>query len=236
MNMDYFVGYKFQSNSFSTMLNNHPTSSIIPFYNTNLNHIFGYMQRNTLTDLQRKWLIDASHLMPILEKLGICSKNKLLFNLENYDFYTFIFNPNVSLPRIASAVGICSDSSVLNTVFNYSYKKELEIAEKYLKLLKSADTRSIEFNLSLSDVAKLLERKTCFYTKATFSLKDPSLLRTIDRIDCNKGYVKGNVVACIHAANQLKCLMFESKGSKMQLTPKMLINFANKIHDIQKEV
>jgi hypothetical protein len=34
--------------------------------------------------------------------------------------------------------------------------------------------------------------------------------RTIDRIDNNKGYVKGNVVSCSRKANQLKNLVFES--------------------------
>ena len=59
---------------------------------------------------------------------------------------------------------------------------------------------------------RLMSRKTCFYTKRKFNntLDHPDY-PTLDRIDCNKGYVKGNVVVCTKFSNELKANLFEHK-------------------------
>ena len=92
-----------------------------------------------------------------------------------------------------------------------------DISRKFLNILESAKRRGKEFNLSLSEVKKLLNRKTCFYTgvKLVKALHDQvenpvEGARTFDRIDSELGYVIGNVVACSHFANQLKNDLFES--------------------------
>lgn len=82
---------------------------------------------------------------------------------------------------------------------------------------ENAKKRGIEFDLSITSMKNLLGSKRCFYTgigltkssgkEAELKLSD----FTIDRIDGTKGYVKGNVVACCHAANQMKN-QFESLG------------------------
>ena len=107
---------------------------------------------------------------------------------------------------------------------------ELQVAIKYQSLYNSAQKREIEFDLSLSDVSKLMSRKTCYYTGARLKGSGTSR-RTIDRLDADKGYVRGNVVACSHTANQLKNYLFESEHSEIRTTKKMLQNLLKKIPD-----
>lgn len=81
---------------------------------------------------------------------------------------------------------------------------------------ENAKKRGIEFALSFQSMKNLMSANQCYYTgiKLTKSSGD-GVMRlsdaTIDRIDPTKGYVKGNVVACCHAANQMKN-QFESLG------------------------
>ena len=94
---------------------------------------------------------------------------------------------------------------------------EGRIVNKWLHLRKSADKRDKEFNLSISDVRSLMRRKTCAFTGVvlvdTYVGETPPNLRTIDRLDNDKGYVRGNVVACSHYINQAKgCLTLKEFG------------------------
>ena len=102
---------------------------------------------------------------------------------------------------------------------------ELQVAKKYSRLLHSAASRGLPFNLTLSDIRKLLKRKTCAYTKVEFDDKVENFHRTIDRIDCNLGYVKGNVVACTHEANQLKEHFFEHNGFNPDTVNKIFYSY-----------
>lgn len=80
-----------------------------------------------------------------------------------------------------------------------------QIMSKWNSLRGSAKSRGLEFDLSLTSVRNLLAAKKCFYTKEFFnSSKNSPKYKTIDRIDPNKGYVKGNVVACSKGFNELK--------------------------------
>ena len=100
---------------------------------------------------------------------------------------------------------------------------EIRVAEKYLQLLQSAQRRHLDFNLSLVDVRNLLLRKTCYYSNVKFH-PNPGHehSRTIDRLDCNKGYVKGNVVACTYKMNIFKENAFEHKEVDLKSIQKML--------------
>ena len=91
------------------------------------------------------------------------------------------------------------------------------IARKFISILNNAERRGKEFNLTLKEVKKLLNRKTCYYTgvKLVNPLRDHEgnpidNARTFDRIDNEQGYVLGNVVACSHWSNQLKNILFEA--------------------------
>jgi hypothetical protein len=94
---------------------------------------------------------------------------------------------------------------------------DLYAAKHLVWKAENAKKRGIEFNLTVASMKNLLSAKRCFYTgigltKSTGKEDELKLSDfTIDRIDGSKGYVKGNVVACCHAANQMKN-QFESLG------------------------
>jgi len=93
---------------------------------------------------------------------------------------------------------------------------EERIIFKWKQLKQSAVDRGKDFKLTLEDVRKLMLVKKCYYLNVDLEdnyydqVKATPHERTIDRIDNNKGYIKGNVVSCSRKANQLKNLVFES--------------------------
>ncbi len=80
---------------------------------------------------------------------------------------------------------------------------DLIVAKKLLQLKQSADSRSIEFDLSFYTVRRLLNAKKCYYTGTVFEESGP-LARSIDRVDSSLGYLEGNVVACTIDINTKK--------------------------------
>ena len=72
---------------------------------------------------------------------------------------------------------------------------DIEVAKKLVNIHSSAQNRNLEFNLTFECVKKLLEYTTCYYTNVQFTEDGPSA-RSFDRVDNEKGYVVGNVVAC----------------------------------------
>ena len=69
---------------------------------------------------------------------------------------------------------------------------DLAVARKLVNLSNSAKSRGKEFNLNLTSIRNLMKAKHCYYT----GVKLTNSNRTIDRVDNDKGYVIGNVVAC----------------------------------------
>jgi hypothetical protein len=72
---------------------------------------------------------------------------------------------------------------------------DVEVAKKLINIYQSAQDRKLQFNLSFEYVRKMLEYKTCYYTNKTFTEDGPNA-RSFDRVDSEKGYIEGNVVAC----------------------------------------
>lgn len=91
------------------------------------------------------------------------------------------------------------------TAFNHinTVENDLIVAKKLLQLKQSADSRNIEFDLSFVTIKKLLNAKRCYYTGEPFE-ENGDNSRSIDRVDPNRGYVEGNVVACTVNINQKK--------------------------------
>lgn len=87
---------------------------------------------------------------------------------------------------------------------------DMYVAKKLIAKERNARERNIEFSMSFSAMRNIMRAKRCFYTGIELvlpvgdagNLKPNSL--TIDRIDSNKGYVKGNVVACSNEFNNMK--------------------------------
>lgn len=105
---------------------------------------------------------------------------------------------------------------------------DCDVAKKFLQLQESARRRGKDFTISLVDVRTLLKKKVCYYTGLKFTDED-NFKRTVDRIDNSKGYIKGNVVACTHIANQLKEMLVENKDSPFKDNTKALKKFIDKL-------
>ena len=101
---------------------------------------------------------------------------------------------------------------------------DIEIAKKMINIHQSAMDRKIEFNLSFEYVKRMLGFKTCYYTGVTFTDDGPNA-RSFDRIDSDKGYIEGNVVACTIDIN----------GKKSNLTIDEIACLYNKLVKIKKE-
>ena len=95
---------------------------------------------------------------------------------------------------------------------------DIEVAKKMINIHQSSVDRKIEFNLSFEYVKKLLEYKTCYYTNIPFT--DEGIhARSFDRVDSDKGYIEGNVVACTIDIN----------GKKSNLSVEEIICLYNKL-------
>jgi hypothetical protein len=80
---------------------------------------------------------------------------------------------------------------------------DIEVAKKLVNIHSSAQSRNLDFDLTFEYVKKLLEYSTCFYTNVQFTEDGPNA-RSFDRVDNDKGYVIGNVVACTTDINGKK--------------------------------
>lgn len=123
----------------------------------------------------------------------------------------------------------------------YVYEKDFDylIASRYMYLRKSAIERNKEFNLTLDDVRDLISTEFCAYTGIKLSEsntpdgeKDNPCLRTIDRLDPDKGYIKGNVYAVCLGVNTLKEKLFETTTPcNMNIGLDNILNMVNFLKD-----
>lgn len=113
--------------------------------------------------------------------------------------------------------------------------EDVMVCAKFLSLHSNAKARSKDFDLSIADVRKLLKTKRCAYTGEVLTKAKQSppnnIDRTIDRLDSDKGYVKGNVFAVSHYANSLKNALFE-KESEYKTTPEFIHAMTGKIIEL----
>jgi hypothetical protein len=80
---------------------------------------------------------------------------------------------------------------------------DLEVAKKMIKIFQSAQDRKLDFALSFKTVKTLLTHSSCYYTNKKFE-EEGQNARSFDRIDSDKGYIEGNVVACTIDINSKK--------------------------------
>jgi hypothetical protein len=102
---------------------------------------------------------------------------------------------------------------------NKTFISDVEVAKKLINIYQSAQDRKLQFNLSFEYVRKMLEYKTCYYTNKLFTEDGPNA-RSFDRVDSDKGYVEGNVVACTIDIN----------GKKSNLSFDEIACIYNKLH------
>jgi hypothetical protein len=87
------------------------------------------------------------------------------------------------------------EQKLIQPIQNKIYISDVEVAKKLINIYQSAQDRKLQFNLSFEYVRRMLEYKTCYYTNKPFTEDGPNA-RSFDRVDSDKGYVEGNVVAC----------------------------------------
>lgn len=82
---------------------------------------------------------------------------------------------------------------------------DLKAAKKLNQIKQSADSRTIDFCMTFTEVKRLLNTEKCYFTGVVLNETngDPNQ-RTFDRVDNDKGYVNGNVVACSREFNEIK--------------------------------
>ena len=100
---------------------------------------------------------------------------------------------------------------------------DVEVARKMVNIHSSASSRNLEFNLTFDYVKKLLEYDKCYYTNVPFTEEGLSA-RSFDRLDNDKGYILGNVVACTVDIN----------GKKNNLTIEEIIYLYKKLAYLKK--
>ena len=81
------------------------------------------------------------------------------------------------------------------------------IARSYISKIDNAKTNGHEFSLTFNQYKKIVSRKTCYYTSLPFSNDNQDYKKTLDRIDNSKGYINGNVVACLNVVNNIKAAL-----------------------------
>lgn len=84
-----------------------------------------------------------------------------------------------------------------------------QVITKRLNILKNANRRGLEFNLTDANVRALLNKKHCYYTGVEFDDENPLNARTFERVDDSKGYIQGNVVVVTDRANKIKNMLME---------------------------
>jgi len=89
---------------------------------------------------------------------------------------------------------------------------DVELAARYAKKAEMATDKGIEFDLSFTEYKRLHSLKRCAYSGLEFcgytdgKPDDKFRGRTLDRVESNIGYVKGNVVAVCWGVNNLKSI------------------------------
>lgn len=95
--------------------------------------------------------------------------------------------------------------------FPQAVNDDAQLASLYLHKLNNAKERGIGFSLTLSDMERIVQRKTCYYSGQKLIRENNHKNRpTFDRKDNSKGYTKENTVVCCHWVNQMKNDLFES--------------------------
>ena len=90
--------------------------------------------------------------------------------------------------------------------------QDMVIAQSYMNKINNAKQRDIEFDLSFTSFKNMCKANKCYFTGMPLSATTFS----IDRIDSNKGYVKGNVAACHTTFNSLKGIV-ENPNNELDL-------------------
>lgn len=80
--------------------------------------------------------------------------------------------------------------------------ERIQLAKCYKNKANNADSRGLEFDISILTFANIKAQKVCAYSGLPFGTGDDGL--SIERIDNNVGYVDGNVIPVRNVLNSLR--------------------------------
>ena len=118
------------------------------------------------------------------------------------------------------------------------------VIRKLINKQQNAKHRGLEFNMTHAIMRDLLIATHCFYTGLPLTENVhgegwKATDRTIERVDNEKGYIKGNVVAVCWAANQAKSVFenaAKSSGLDLRQAVNMFENIGTWLRAADKEV
>lgn len=191
------------NSNIATIVNRYNTSYRLHKSNPNMHYCISYT-KSLLLHLQ-----SLGFLVCIIDNSGW-----MMFKLSNnYDSLMDDIS-NKDIPHVKHAVVdnqtlTIKESRMID--FTPEIAKSLEFklkcSIKMKEIIKRCISSKLKFDLELSDIEELLSANQCYYTNKKF---DEFNLLSIDRVNSKKGYVKGNVVACISEINSVKSSLLES--------------------------
>lgn len=104
---------------------------------------------------------------------------------------------------------------------------DLMLASLFVFKYNECQRRGLEWGLSLAQLRKLMQRKTCYYTGVTMVKGDPKLRPTLERIDNSIGYTPENTTVVTWQANQIKNALFENERSDLLTDIKTMSKMLN---------
>ena len=197
-----------------------------------------YASHYKLTTLTSDYVSDYNELLGLLIKYkciecnGVNSNGLMkiagVLRPIREDMRKFI-NRQAKAVKINHPLSLCNELHLSDIVVNGGMEFDTYVAAKYLSKKHNAISRGIDFSLTLSDMARLLKVKKCYYSGITLALEGEHKL-TLDRKDDSVGYSKENTFACSYTVNQIKNKLMESreytKGMQDKDIKKMLLAFA----------
>ena len=161
----------------------------------------------------------------------VVNKSDLREKIDFVKEYLHVLCSTPVSPKTDNALGNKTHTSSSKTIILNTDKKithdrsvtDADVARKFLQVEESARKRGIEFSLNLTTVKNLMKAKKCKYTGLTYDYTDPERSPSFDRLDCNLGYIKGNVVSCMKCVNDLKNVLIEHPASEFKDNPALLL-------------
>lgn len=80
---------------------------------------------------------------------------------------------------------------------------DIKLVKRFQSTMNSAKSRGLKFDMTLKELKRLMNLKTCYFTGVRFTDEGDNKM-SLDRVDSNVGYIDGNVVACTIRINGLK--------------------------------
>ena len=179
-----------------------------------------------------------------LEKLNFYMSHGKIQRTSNYSKQDIVdlINPkpqndNENTSKVTLPVVTPVSRKLSETTCKDFYVEDYDYSVRYVQKAKSCKERNIPFLLTFSEYKNILKTKKCKYTGVEMNdiTNDPFML-TLERIDANLPYVKGNVVAVCNFINSFKSVMLENHNAFWKDDPdKMLKDMTRMVSVITKK-